>query len=685
MLYFWVLLSVLFVPLRVWAVLPPTDPLCATVDQAGAVTLTWSQPADPLGEFDRYAIYRATTEAGPYVLAGSVTDWNITSFVDPVADARTGPVFYYITTFTNGVPEVESVPGITISTIYLQVFQSTPLGNADLSWNHLAVPSTAEDSFSVWMEYPIGTLQHLATVTSDRFTYQHVVSICEDSLTFIVRREGLGCTFTSNWDGDVFRDVTPPSIPMVTTVTVDTTTAGSGLASISWIPSPEADTDGYIILFNAPGGAVIIDTVWGGSSSSFQWDESTAWTRPEQYTVAAFDTCYSGFPASPNTSATQPFHRTIFLDYSYDACDGSVRLNWTPYVGWPVQEYLVYMRLDGGIWSQIAVVNAGVSAYDVAVTPFRDYCFVVVASQGAALPNSISNKTCLTTDYPGLPTFNYMRLVTVSGAAEITVVDSVDLSASVSGYRLERSENGGPYEELTTFGPVSATTITYTDTDVNPSSSGYRYRMVVLDDCGNVALTSNVGSSVLLKAAPDLNGFNVITWNGYQEWAGAIGGHLLYRSVGSGPEELLQVLPPDPWVYVDDVSALTSTTGRFCYRVEALEAGNPIGLDMVSESNIACAVQQELVFIPNAFMVGGNNPVFKPELVYADVTTYELSIINRWGQVFWTTTDPAQGWDGTAGGRQVPMGVYAYYCRFRNGAGKEFEKRGTVTMLTAVD
>lgn len=680
-----VLAAVMAFPFQAVAVLPPTDVLCASVAQNGQVTITWLPPNDPLGEFGHYQIYSATSASGPFLPVGTVPALATTTFTDPTADGTAGPVFYHITTFTNGMPAQESAPGDAVSTIHLQVFQSVPLGSAALAWNHLAVPIMAVDSFSVWMEYPVGILQRLATVPGDRFTYQHEVSICEDSLTFHVRREGEGCTSISNWTGDVFRDVTPPSIPIVTMVTVDTSASGSGLATVRWIPSPQADTDGYIIVFNAPGGAAIIDTVWGGASSSYEWLESTADMRAESYTVAAFDTCMTGNPPSPNTSATQPFHTTVFLAHAYDACAGQVELSWSPYVGWPVQDQTLYVKVDTGPWTSSTVVHGSAASLSVPVEPFRTYCFAVAASPGPGIPSSLSNRTCLLTDYPGLPAFNYLRTVTVSGEQEITVVDSIDASASVHGYRLERSENGGAYEEVAFMGPPASNLIVFTDTDVQPSSAGYRYRMVVVDDCGNDALMSNIGSNILLSAKPDLNGVNTLSWNGYQLWDGMLGAHRVYRQVEQGPEELLQVAPPQPWTLADDVSAYTDLSGRFCYYVEAVEVGNSSGINAISRSNTACAVQEELVYIPNAFVVGGSNPIFKPELAYADVTSYELSIINRWGQVFWTTTDPWQGWDGIASGRPVPTGVYAYYCKFRNGAGREFEKRGTVTMLTARD
>jgi hypothetical protein len=154
--------------------------------------------------------------------------------------------------------------------------------------------------------------------------------------------------------------------------------------------------------------------------------------------------------------------------------------------------------------------------------------------------------------------------------------------------------------------------------------------------------------------------------------------------VDEGPFELIATLPPDPWTYVDQGSQmLTASTGRFCYYVQAVEGGNPSGINATSESNVACAIQEELVYIPNAMVIGGVNNLFGPALSYADVTDYQFSILNRWGQIVWTTEDPDEWWNGIVGSEYVPQGIYAYYCAFRNGAGRQVVRNGTVTVLRA--
>jgi len=661
-------------------VLDPPAPQCASVAVNGDVSLTWTIPSDPGGVCGEYQIWHSNFPLGPFALIANVA-CGTTTYVHAGAGANGGPQFYYMASGTNAVPSEISAPSDTIATLFLQVFQSTPLGNANLSWNAPATAPTAAADFTIWLEYPSGTWTQIATVPDNVFAYQWQVDICEDSLTFRIGLAANGCISFSNLDGEVFRDVTPPSVPVVQAVSVD---SASGFSTIIWGPSPQADTDGYIIVYNGAGGAVIIDTVFGQFNNSYTWPLSYPFGGPESFTVAAFDTCSSGNPPTPNTSATGAAHSTMFARTEYDRCAARMRVLWTPYVGWAPMSIQILVQFNGGTWAVLANLPGTATTYQHDVLPSNTYCYIVNAIQGPGLPNSLSNKTCRFTDYPQLPVGNYIRTVTVSAPDAITVIDVVDPSAQVSGYRLERSVNGAAYSQVASFPASAGPEITYTDIGVNPAVNGYRYRMQVLDSCGAASVVSNLGANIILKADPGLDGINRLTWNGYIQWAGAVAGYAVYRSVDDGPYEQIALLPSDPWEYADDVNAFVALTGNFCYYVEAIEAGNPSGIDATSLSNIACAFQEELVYIPNAFIVGSAyeaNRQIRPVIAFGDVTEYRFLIINRWNQVIWETEQVEKGWDGVVGSQVMPQGMYGYYCSIRNGAGRLVVKRGTVLLL----
>ena len=654
------------------------------MDVNGNVTVTWTVPADPNGDFGNYEIWHATDIAGPFNLLNTVAVYGQVTYFHAGAGANAGAQFYYLTTVTNGPPPETSVPSDTIATLFLQVFQSTPLGSANLSWNAPAIASTAADEFIIWLEYPVGTWTQIDTVPSTTFSYQWVVDICDDSLTFRVSlADDLGCISFSNRDGEVFSDATPPTVPVIIAVTVDSLT---GLTNVIWSSSPEPDTDGYIIVWNGPAGGVIIDTVWTGTT--YTWPDSDPFNRSEEFVIAAFDTCEHGVPPSPNTSATGLPHATMLADLDYDRCSAQVRVFWTPYVGWTPQTYQVLVQMDGGPWALLGTVAGTTLQVYHSTTPGHNYCYIIKAVQGTGTVESLSNKTCVFTAYPPQPLYNYMRTVTVTGENSILVVDSVDQFAEVSSYSIERSTNGAAYETVVTIPNPGTALIQWTDTDVRPKDTGYLYRVQVQDSCGNGSIVSNVGSNIVLRASSSLTGENILEWNGYIQWAGMIGSHDIYRSIDDGAYELIATVPADPWIFVDDVNAFVSSGGRFCYYVVTHEAANPAGIDASSASNIACTAQQDLIYIPNCVILGSGiaeNATFKPIMGFVDVQEYQFLIINRWGQVIWETTDPDDAWDGRIGsqGIQVQIGVYAYYVAVRSGTTKRVEKRGTVTVLTA--
>lgn len=669
-------------------VLDPPSLRCASVQPNGDVLLSFLAPPDPNGDFSSYSVYHAGNLAGPYALVGSIAVYGQATYLHAGAGANGGQQFYYLTTTSGSPPPNTSVPSDTLGTLFLQVTQSAPLGSALLSWTpqHSPPLGTALGQYTIFMEYPLGTWTPVGSVPNTTLNYAEVISICEDSLNFRIRLENAsGCFSESNATGAVFADATPPSSPNMTVVSVDTT---SGLATLSWAPSPELDTDGYIIVLSQPPpiGNAIIDTVYGRLNTFYTYTASQAGSGPECYTLAAIDTCFTGNPPSPNTSASLAPHCTVYTTTSYDRCAGIVTIDWTFYEGAPIQYYEVYVQEGGGPWALLGTFSPfDNSTQQSGVDPFTTYCYVVKAYLDSGTSTSLSNKACRVTDYPAIPQFNYIRTATVLGPEEVLVVDSIDSSAEVRRYLLERSTNGGPYMTVAVQAGVGGGVIQFTDFDVDTDERSYTYRVQVQDSCGNDAVTSNIGNTIHLRAEAGLDGFNRLIWNGYEDWAGQVSGYAILRSVAGGPYTLLATNAPGVWSYVDDVRDLDATNGSFCYQVQALEAGNPSGLNATSESNIVCAIQEAQVWIPNAFIAGGYNSNFVPVTAYTDLVDYEFTIINRWGQEIWTSNTPGEPWKGVVNGNYVPQGVYGYYCAFRNGEGRIFEKRGTVTFIWGLE
>jgi gliding motility-associated-like protein len=86
---------------------------------------------------------------------------------------------------------------------------------------------------------------------------------------------------------------------------------------------------------------------------------------------------------------------------------------------------------------------------------------------------------------------------------------------------------------------------------------------------------------------------------------------------------------------------------------------------------------QDHIYVPNVFSpdADGENDIFR---VYTNMplANFEMAVFDRWGGLLFQTDDMSSGWDGSARGKALQPGVYAYFIRFDYAeANGEVEKR----------
>ncbi|RYZ19222.1 MAG: gliding motility-associated C-terminal domain-containing protein, partial [Chitinophagaceae bacterium] len=87
------------------------------------------------------------------------------------------------------------------------------------------------------------------------------------------------------------------------------------------------------------------------------------------------------------------------------------------------------------------------------------------------------------------------------------------------------------------------------------------------------------------------------------------------------------------------------------------------------------------LFVPNFFTPNADG---RNDLLYfygSSVTALEFRIFNQWGEAVFSSTDKSRGWDGTAGGKAQPVGVYMYVAKATLANGQTRTLKGSINLI----
>lgn len=660
---------------------------CLQVDQNGDVTINWTQPNDPTGSFVQYEVY--SIQDG---LIGTVTDYNTLSFTHAGAAADVSSKDYFVSTVSgcNGTIKANSD---TLKSIHLDLTNPAN-GTAILSWNQPGSWQNEWSShFKIYMEYPAGTWNMIDSIPFDETQFLDTITICSAFLNYQIRLEhASGCEFTSNIEGDDFEDLIKPEIPVITAVSVDTSTND---VNISWNINPSEDTYGYIIYIQDQFGLwITLDTLWGITSTDYTHIGAGADQGILHYSVAAFDSCFvAGInPPIYQTSAKSPKHFTMLLEAELEICEIAAVLDWTEYDSWVggVQQYEVYYtNASNGITEFANLTTPVQSTYThTGLTRGETYCYYIraVSNDGA---ESWSNRYCLYIDEPQPPGTNYLSTATVTEGNDVEVRILTEPASGIGALVLQRSDDpAGPFEDIGSVIPNSNQEQIF-DYTADVKERSYYYKIAVEDTCGDISIESNIAKTILLESQVNNDELVVtLAWNSYEGFDGSILRYHIYRGVDGLFDNTnpIATLPPNIRAYEDDVSGFLNSQGSICYRVEAVESVNSYGIAETAFSNVECADLQPLIFVPSGFIKNGVNNIFKPVISLFDFSSYEMVIYNRWGNQIFQSNDYNQGWDGTLkNGEVAPETSYVYVIRFQDAAGVTHTSRGSITFLIGAE
>ncbi len=449
---------------------------------------------------------------------------------------------------------------------------------------------------------------------------------------------------------------------------------------IKWFPSPSTQTAGYIIYYDLGGGlATEADTVFGRLTDDYIDINANPNAARVVYTIAAFDGCLN------KTLFNENEHNTIFLGGSIQQCTQQVTLDWNQYINWSgVSGYRIETSLDGAPFTVAQTLPDGSTQYLYSLVGVTGdtLCFRITAVHQNGTTTSTSNVRCLPLNLVRSTTFNYLRNVSVNQAGGVDLEWYIDTSADINSYYVLRSLNGNTFTSIDTLPVVNPAFLnTYTDAQANTSVNSFHYEVASFDDC-NFQLNSTKGQTIFLEGKN--NGIlNELEWNAFSLENATVLDYTIYR-VENGVLVPLQTFTPSTLTFEDDISTAISEDGAFCYVIEAsfnLSIPGFVNENLTSRSNQLCLYQKPVIYVPNAFVPGGKNNVFKPTLLNPNISEYEFLIFDRWGKQLFTTDVLAAGWDGTNNGEEMPMGGYSYYIKVVSKGGEAQEKTGMVVLV----
>ena len=139
------------------------------------------------------------------------------------------------------------------------------------------------------------------------------------------------------------------------------------------------------------------------------------------------------------------------------------------------------------------------------------------------------------------------------------------------------------------------------------------------------------------------------------------------------------------WSPVDFLSCsdcqdpVTAPNSAITYVVTAEDSnGCSAGTDSVRvEVSEACSY----FVVPTAFSPNndGKNDLF--HVLSKNVVSFDMKILNRWGQIVFTSQNPDSTWDGRFNGKAAPVGSYVWHLNASLNDGTEIVRNGNVTLV----
>lgn len=532
------------------------------------------------------------------------------------------------------------------------------------------------DIFEVFKRETDNPMWQRVVLTTDT-VYTDTISFCKEGLYFIKQWRGITLIDSSNEMSVKNLDPKPKQL-VLDSISVF---QNSGLL-FGWHPSEDLTCQGYNIYMLSP----TIDTLQNlpnPHDSAFVMPNINNCSEKQRFVVAAYDGC-------GETQLNEPYQQgpVSIPAIDYDVCSQSVRVSFLGYTTadsllQSVIAYDLFEIVDGD--TSLVQTHASNDDFIVDVDVNKLYRFFIRAHLSSPFSGLVTSSSCilpeggLNTFPPEIPAFMELERVSVNPDNSVSLDYSFDTMANFRGVELQRSEMNLWSDFDSIYFQDKTGLPGYTDTVAQPRLRPYYYRLVAIDQCGNVADSSKVVSSIHLQIDSN-DGLNNLNWSefigipfdGYEIWRA--------ETVGFEKPELLASVSETTWTYEDNVQNPGILTGQFCYRVAAYWVKQNDTLR--NFSNVVEANQPTMIEMPKAFTPDQTqNRIFMPKGAHLSPEGYHLQVFNRWGALVFESVDPNKGWDGRYKNAEAPQGGYVYVLQFQDNNREYHEQKGSFLLL----
>ena len=296
-----------------------------------------------------------------------------------------------------------------------------------------------------------------------------------------------------------------------------------------------------------------------------------------------------------------------------------------------------------------------------------DYCYTLTSNYSNG-PKSISLEKCGTafnTNTP--PAINNVSSVVSDPGVDLTWL--LDPKIIPIGFKVSRSILSGTSVFLKETPDKK-----FSDPDYETRFS-FCYTINYTDNCGNISATGALVCPIRLYGSLDNKNITYLNWSRYAGWNQGVKNYTVEK-YGLGNTLIKKFDVGTDTLFVDDQPDPKNQFVSYKIVATSVETGLTTSI-----SNSLSFVKETHLISPTAFTPNGDNLNDTFTVTGEFIVKIELSIFDRWGALIFSTKKN-EPWDGKRNGVTMTEGAYVWKADMVNLAGQNFNRSGTVMLLT---